>query len=307
MDLTTLLKYSGQEKDVSESRMSDIDIDAQDNSKEDFIKMHSSTLGSDEEAGKFWEDSKEANEGIETEAVGSFADPILDLCDEVGCDPDHPIFADLIRYLDGDTIADFVKEFRSNHEYDNGMEYESVEEPVEEEIVSELIQQNDQPIMFKDKEVDMNKLDYDMDDISDQMFTVNAPVFYTDGTEVDDADMAELEEMEEFHNWVIQNYMDTGGGVSEASEELEVQETVEVAVNDLASLMSLAGLEHTPQATTELDEYSNSPDEDYMDADMQLNKLSGGLNRPKAQMHNKDGDNPLAAKLAQQLKDLMSK
>ena len=40
---------------------------------------------------------------------------------------------------------------------------------------------------------------------------------------------------------------------------------------------------------------------------MQLNKLSGGLNRPKAQMHNKDGDNPLAAKLAQQLKDLMSK
>ena len=76
---------------------------------------------------------KHKHEGIETEAVGEFADPILDLCDEVGCDPDHPVLADLIRYLDGDTIADFVKEFRSNHEYDNGMEYESAVE-VESEI-----------------------------------------------------------------------------------------------------------------------------------------------------------------------------
>jgi hypothetical protein len=61
------------------------------------------------------------------EAVGSDVVSILALCDEVGCDPDHPVLADLIRYLDGDTIADFVKEFRSNHEYDNGLEFESSE------------------------------------------------------------------------------------------------------------------------------------------------------------------------------------
>jgi len=54
---------------ITEGRMSDIDIDAQDNSREDFIKMHSSTLGGDKAAGKFWDDSKESNEGVETEAV----------------------------------------------------------------------------------------------------------------------------------------------------------------------------------------------------------------------------------------------
>ena len=62
MDLETLLKYSGMEKDVSESRMSDLDIEAQDNSRKDFIDMHSKTFGSDEEAGKFWDDSKESRD-----------------------------------------------------------------------------------------------------------------------------------------------------------------------------------------------------------------------------------------------------
>jgi hypothetical protein len=50
------------EKDVSESRMSDLDIEAQDNSREDFIDMHSKTFGSAKEAGKFWDDSKESRE-----------------------------------------------------------------------------------------------------------------------------------------------------------------------------------------------------------------------------------------------------
>ena len=40
------------------------------------------------------------------EAVGEFAEPIYQLCDEVGCDPDHPIFAELVRYMSGDQIKD---------------------------------------------------------------------------------------------------------------------------------------------------------------------------------------------------------
>jgi hypothetical protein len=137
LKLSGLVQGNGFEAPVEESKMSDLDIEAQDMSREDFIEAHSGTLGGAEAAGNFWDESKESrdsNEGIETEAVGSFADPILDLCDEVGCDPDHPVLADLIRYLDGDTIADFVKEFRSNHEYDNGMEYESTEEVEEAEV-----------------------------------------------------------------------------------------------------------------------------------------------------------------------------
>ena len=131
LKLSGLVQGNGFKAPVQEGKMSDLDIEAQEMTRDEFIEAHSGTLGGAEAAGKFWDDSKESNEesneGVETEAVGSFADPILDLCDEVGCDPDHPVLADLIRYLDGDTIADFVKEFRSNHEYDNGMEYESTE------------------------------------------------------------------------------------------------------------------------------------------------------------------------------------
>ena len=52
-------------------------------------------------------------EGVR-EAVGDFADPIYDLIDELG---DSSIVLDnLIRYLDGDTIEDFVDDFRRHHD-----------------------------------------------------------------------------------------------------------------------------------------------------------------------------------------------
>jgi hypothetical protein len=50
------------------------------------------------------------------EAVGEFAEPIYQLCDEVGCDPDHPIFAELVRYMSGDQIKDFVADYRRHHD-----------------------------------------------------------------------------------------------------------------------------------------------------------------------------------------------
>jgi len=60
-----------------------------------------------------------AEEEPTPEAVGEFADPIYDLCDELEC-ADHPVFDDLVRYLDGDTIKDFVKYFRQNHDMSEG-------------------------------------------------------------------------------------------------------------------------------------------------------------------------------------------
>jgi hypothetical protein len=56
------------------------------------------------------------------EAVGEFADPILDLCDELECDSDHPVLGELIRYLDGDTIKDFVADFRRHNDMNGDME-----------------------------------------------------------------------------------------------------------------------------------------------------------------------------------------
>ncbi len=130
LKLSGLVQGSGFEAPVEESKMSDIDIDAQDNSREDFIDMHSSTLGGAKAAGEFWDDSKESresNEGVETEAVGTAADPIMDLCDEVGCDPDHPIFQEIVRFLDADQIKEFVDDYRRHHEMNASFESDEVE------------------------------------------------------------------------------------------------------------------------------------------------------------------------------------
>ena len=71
------------------------------------------------------------------EAVGEFAEPIYDLIDmhfEGDC---QPVFDDLVRYLSGDQIEDFVADFRRNHDLPMGDEEteESVEptEPSTEE------------------------------------------------------------------------------------------------------------------------------------------------------------------------------
>ena len=69
------------------------------------------------------------------EAVGDFAKPIYDLIDELGdTDQTHAnVLHDLIRYLDGDTIKDFVDEFRRVNDYGNDkMEFESKTDRIHE-------------------------------------------------------------------------------------------------------------------------------------------------------------------------------
>ena len=189
-------KHCGDEihKPVSKS----CECDCNDENGDHWVKENKEMAEVEESIEKAWNENVPA-----TEAVGSFADPILDLCDEVGCDPDHPVLADLIRYLDGDTIADFVKEFRSNHEYDNGMEYESVEV---DEKVSDTAWSTGNAIMYKGKEIDLRKLDYDMQDISDGIYQINAPAYYTDGTEVADGDYDGLYDLPELNDWIYQDY-----------------------------------------------------------------------------------------------------
>jgi len=59
---------------------------------------------------------------VAQEAVGEFAEPIYDLCDELGCDTDHPVFAELVRYLSGDQIEDFVADFRRHNDMNGDMD-----------------------------------------------------------------------------------------------------------------------------------------------------------------------------------------
>lgn len=61
-----------------------------------------------------------AEEEPTPEAVGEFAEPIYALCDELECPDNHPVFDDLVRYLSGDQINDFVDDFRRNHDMPEG-------------------------------------------------------------------------------------------------------------------------------------------------------------------------------------------
>ena len=67
----------------------------------------------------------------------------------------------------------------------------------------------------------------------------------------------------------------------------------------LQQLLKLAGLKVVTDADiNQVEEYSNSPDEEYADADTQLNKMSGGINRPKAMPAvGNQGHNDLVTKL----------
>jgi hypothetical protein len=157
-------------------------------------------------------------------------------------------------------------------------------------IETEVQEENmDDKIMFKGKQVDMNKLDYKMQDVSDGMFTVNAPVFYTDGSEVADEDMEALEGMTQFQDWVMTDY--TNESVEEASVE---EASVEVPVQELQDILQLAGFENYAE---KIEEYANEPNEEYGDSEEQMVGLSGGLNGPKTHYPAAaGGDNPMNVK-----------
>lgn len=149
----------------------------------------------------------------------------------------------------------------------------------------------------------------------------------------------------------IMGYFDEGKTINSEEQDMETtkKDTVEVAVEDLARVLELAGLKseaeekdfdfskdnlelcdtcdkptencdcegHDHKAEeiapiqanneVELDEYSNSPDEEYFDTDTQLNKMSGGLNGPKKQFKKEyPGDNPLAVDLQDKLAKMLS-
>lgn len=226
------------------------------------------------------------------EAVAEFADPIYDLIAELGNDDKahKNVLHDLIRYLDDKQIKDFVDEFRRVNDYGNGgMEYESVDE--REDTVKEAMVSLD-----KGREYFFDKHDFGDENIAYEFNKL--------------AKKMSPEDAETLKKELLDLYGDDVGLDEDTVSEADVQETVEVAVNDLRSLLDLAGLnpQKTTQATTELGEYANSPDEDYQDTDVQLNKMSGGLNGPKGQ-HKKEypGDNPLAAELSEKLKAMLEK
>ena len=106
--------------------------------------------------------------------------------------------------------------------------------------------------------------------------------------------------------WEICSDMFEGKPVEEeaVTEEpvAENPEMVAMDTNTLQQILNLAGVKPVTDADINqpepVEEYSNSPDEEYADADTQLNKMSGGINRPKAMPAvGNQGHNDLVTKL----------
>jgi len=154
-----------------------------------------------------------------------------------------------------------------------------------EEIGGYIGQQTD-PIMFKGKEIDVDKLDYDMQDISDGIYELNAPVMYTDGTELSPEDMDALYDIPELNDYIYQDYMDRVApqeAVDEASPE-EVtntgREEDEATRAGKIDRLSVTGSDVAPVAEQLRAEYAKDADEwnaRYAELENQAKKEKPGI------------------------------
>ena len=110
-------------------------------------------------------------------------------------------------------------------------------------------------IIFKGKEIDTNTIEYDMQDYSDMIFAIDIGVKYTDGTEVDEADMDELQELPGIVDWVYQDYMDGQADKADAYRDAQRHGDFESTTGDIKQL---AGLD-----TNEEDEQTFEGEEFY--------------------------------------------
>jgi hypothetical protein len=101
------------------------------------------------------------------------------------------------------------------------------------------LSEGDDRIMFKGKEIDTDTIEYDMQDISDIIFELEIGVKYTDGTEVEDGDMDELQELPELVDWVYQDYMD--GQADQADMYRDAQRHGDFESTELDRIKELAG------------------------------------------------------------------
>ena len=175
------------------------------------------------------------------------------------------------------------------------------------------------PVMFKGKQIDLDSVEYDMQDYSDLIFELEAAK-YMDGTDVADEDMADLNELEDLVNWVAQDYMDRmmdRADMMRDSKESEVKEggnAFDIAMGDAENIISQASGDKEAMADLqrlhddEDDSYAKSVIKDYMsqlekeglfrmqrDIAMQENKTPGRSHYDKEkakELAKKDGKNP---------------
>ena len=116
-------------------------------------------------------------------------------------------------------------------------------------------------VIFKGKEIDTGKLDYDMEDVSDGIYQLNAPVYYTDGSEVPEEEIDDLYQLPELNDWVYMDYMDNMADQADHYRDMERD----------------AGFESSNTPENEFEEWADSVVDEALDKqriDM-LNKMIG--------------------------------
>ena len=166
------------------------------------------------------------------EAVGEFAEPIYDLIDmhfEGDC---QPVFDDLVRFLSGDQIKEFVDDFRRHHELPMGDE--ETDESVEPTEPSTEEGNEFSGALAKAKK-----------DGKDE-FEVDGKKYKVEEAEAEaEAEAEETEELEEV-------------AVAEDDKE-ELEESPTMDTTQLITLLKNAGLSEE-KIKTKLDEWANTPD-----------------------------------------------
>ena len=177
------------------------------------------------------------------EAVGEFAEPIYDLIDmhfEGDC---QPVFDDLVRYLSGDQIEDFVADFRRNHDLPMGDEEteESVEptEPSTEEG-NEFSGALAQAKKDGKKEFEVDGKKYKVEEAEE--------------TE----ELEETEEAEETEESEAVEEAKTEEDTAEEDTAEEISEAPTMDTTQLITLLKNAGLSEE-KIKTKLDEWANTP------------------------------------------------
>jgi len=131
--------------------------------------------------------------------------------------------------------------------------------------------------MLKGKQIDLDTVEYDMQDYSDMIFEPELGMKYTDGTEVADEDYEELMQNDDFVEWVRIDYMDRmqdqADMMRDSKEEDSVKEggnAFDIAMGDAEAIISDASDDKEAMDNLqklhddEDDAYAKSTIKDYM-------------------------------------------
>jgi hypothetical protein len=211
------------------------------------------------------------------EAVGEFAEPIYDLIDmhfEGDC---QPVFDDLVRFLSGDQIKEFVDDFRRHHELPMGDDDENFGEAEIEEAkgvckdcgceIDNCKPGCDCPHDSHDASGDHwvaeakakpDFLDVDKDGDKDEPMKKAIKDKKVDEAEEADTDTEELEEAQSQaqKDAFAKMLASKKGAKKDDKEELEESPTMDTT--QLINLMKNSGLSEE-KIKTKLDEWANTP------------------------------------------------